>query len=183
VIRLDAEHDAVGLHEVVDRRSFLEELRIAAHVEGVLRVLRHRRLDLRRGAHRDGRFRDDDELPAHVHPDLLGDGEDVAEVGGAVLVGRRADGDEDDARRRDRGGHVGREAETAAGLIALDEPLQAGLVDGKDVLLQAVDLLLIQIRADDVVPRLREAGPDDESDVSRSDYRDVHVRSVQVPSC
>ena len=38
MIRLGAEHDAVGLHEVVDRRAFLQELGIADDVERKARV-------------------------------------------------------------------------------------------------------------------------------------------------
>ena len=42
VIRLGAEHDAVGLHEVVDRRAFLQELGIADDVKRKARVPRRR---------------------------------------------------------------------------------------------------------------------------------------------
>ena len=45
----------------------------------------------------------------------------------------------------------------ARGLISLDEPVEARLIDRQDVLLQSVDLLLVDIRADDLISRLGEA--------------------------
>ena len=64
----------------------------------------------------------------------------MAQIGRAVLVGRRADGDEHHLGRRDGGGDVGRELEPALLLIALDERIEPGLVDREDVLLQTLDL-------------------------------------------
>ena len=92
-----------------------------------------------------------DELARHVLADLLRHREHVAQVGRAVLVGRRADGDEHDVApsRWPRATSVVN-VEPALLLIALDESSRPGLVDRQDVLLQAVDLRCVDVRADDV---------------------------------
>ena len=174
----DAEHDAIGLEEVVDGGALFQELRIAAEMEGQLRVLRDRGLDLVRRADGHGRLGDDDDLARHVLADELRDGEHVAEVGGAVFVGRRADGDEDDLRAGDGRGHVGGELEAPLRLIALDELVEAGLVDRKDVLLESFDLGDVEIGAVHVIAGLGETGADDQADVAGSDDGDAHAVSV-----
>jgi hypothetical protein len=79
-------------------------------VERVTRCLANRFGDALRRADRHGRLRDDDDLPAHVEPDLLGHSEHVSQVGRPILIWWRADGDEDDVGTRDRRRDVGREA-------------------------------------------------------------------------
>ncbi len=99
----------------------------------------------------------------------------MAEVGRAVLVRRRPDGDEHDLGAADRLGDVGGEREPLLLLVPLDEILEPRLVDRQDVLLQLVDLAGVDIGADDVVARLGEAGADDEPDVTRSHDSDSHA--------
>ena len=142
--------------------------------KGKLRVLAHRRRHLRRRPHRHGRLGDDHELALHVLADLLRHGEHVAEVRGAVLVGRGADGDEHDVRRRDGGRDVGREPESALALIPRDIVVEARLVDRQDVLLQPVDLRLIEVGAHDGISGLGQTRADDEADIAGPDHGDVH---------
>ena len=177
MIAVDAEHDAVGLHEVVERRALLEELRVAAHVERLARVPAHRRRDLGGRAHRDGGLGDHHQLSRHVLADDLRHLEHVSKVRGSVLVRRGADRDEHDLGSRDRGRNVRREMEPALLLVALDERVETGLVDGQDVLLQAVDLRLVDVRTGHVVSGLGEACADDQADVARPDDGNLHACS------
>ena len=108
-----ADDDAVGLHEVADRRSLGGELRVrdvsdvleAAIVEpvpnGAPRPDRHRAL-----------HRDDD--PATDVGQLVHDGPDRGEVGVARVRRRSPHGDVDDVRAVDRLGDVRREAQPLA---------------------------------------------------------------------
>jgi hypothetical protein len=56
----------------------------------------------------------------------------VLQVGAAVFVGRRADGDEDQVAVSHARGGVGGEAQAAGGMVGLDHRGQAGLVDRDD---------------------------------------------------
>ncbi len=103
MIRLGAEHDTVRLHEVVDGRAFLEELGVADDVKRKAGVAADGLGDLRRRPDGHRGLRDDDGLARHAAADRLGDVEHVPQVGGAVFVRRRADGDEHDFGARDRG--------------------------------------------------------------------------------
>ena len=136
LIAVHAEHDAVGLHEVVDRGAFLEELRIAARRETeTARAARSPR-DLRRRSHRHRRLGHDDHLARHVLADRLGHREHVARSAEPSSSGRRPDGDEHDFRVRRSRGDVGRERQPPSRLIALHQLLETRLVDRDDALLQ-----------------------------------------------
>ena len=130
------------------------------------------------GADGNGRLGDDDDFARHVLADELRDGEHVSEIGGAVFVGRSADSDEHDFSAGDGRGHIGGEFEASLRLIALDELVQAGLVDRKDVLLQSFDLGDIEIGAVHVIAGLRETGAYDQADVAGSDDGDAHAVGV-----
>ena len=127
-----ADDDAVGLHEVVDRRPFLEELGVAGHVDRV----RHRSPPCRSatravGADRHRALDDDDLRPV-----------DRLRRSGVGRRPRRADRSaapsspcgvptamKIELRRRDAVGQVGGERQPALAAVALDQLQQARLVD------------------------------------------------------
>ena len=87
--------------------------------------------------------------------DRLGDLQHVAQVRRAIFVRRSADGDEYHLGKRDRGCDVRREVQAALLLVALDEGVEPGFVNGHDVLLEPIDLSLVDVGAGDVVSVLR----------------------------
>src|SRR5690606_25992736 len=91
-LAVGANDDAIGPHEVLDRRPLLEEFRVAYHIEGDVdaapgQLVGHRRPYLLGGAHRHRRLVDDHRIVLEVGADGAGGGEHVLEVGGAVLPG------------------------------------------------------------------------------------------------
>jgi hypothetical protein len=58
--------------------------------------------------------------------------------------------------------------------VALDERIEARLVDGDLSAVQALDLARIDIHANDMVARISEACPRDEADVSRAENGYTH---------
>ena len=96
MIGVDADDDAIGLHEIFDRRAFLQKLGIGADVKGGRRVARDLRAYLFGRPDRDRALGNDQLRLVHVLADGAGNAQHVLEIGRAVLVGRRADGDEDD---------------------------------------------------------------------------------------
>src|SRR5690606_4911102 len=176
---LDAEDDAIGLHEILDRRAFLEELRVRHH--------RERDLDTALGEHlADGgldavRRADRHRALVDHHPivlDVLPDGprhrQHVAEVRRPVLVRRGAHRDHDHLAEGDR--LLGRQREAqAAGLhVGGDDALEARLVDRDVPLAQAIDLDLVGIDAQHLVPAIGQAGTCHETDISRPDHAHFH---------
>ena len=98
-------------------------------------------VDLVGGADRYRALVDDDFVVGHQAADAARSGKDVLEVGGAVFVGRRADGDELDGAVVDGLVDVGREAQATGGDIAPDHVLQARFVDGNAAGFEDGDLL------------------------------------------
>ena len=97
---LRADDDAIGLHEVLDRRALLQELRVADDAERMRGLLADDLAHLLAGADRHGALVDDDLVAVHRLGDVAGDAEHVREIGRPVLALRRADGDEDDRGSR-----------------------------------------------------------------------------------
>ena len=119
----------------------------------------------------------DDELGrVHVLADRRRDGEDMLQIGRAVFVGRRPDGDEHHLGALDRVSHVGRECQPALALVAHHDRLETRLVDRELVGLEVTDLAGIDVGANDVVPRLGETGPYDQTDIAGADDGDLHAR-------
>jgi hypothetical protein len=175
-----ADDHAVGLHEILDRRPFLEELGIGTDGERDLGLGFDGRPDLFRGADGHGRLGDDDLGLVHVLADLARHAEHVLEIRGAVLARRGADRDEHDPRAADGGRDVGREGQAALGLVALDHRLETRLVDRDLVALEPGDLLRVLVHADDVVARLRQAGSGHQPHISASNHSHVHVTPLSA---
>ena len=158
--RLDAQDHAVGSHEVFDRCSFFQELRVAADMKRKLGFARDSLGDPGRAADRDGRFSDDHSLPRHVPADECRHFEDVLQICGSIFARRCANRDDHDFCRRNRVRQVGGEREPALFLISLDQRIQPGLINRHVTLLQSRDLLAIDVDAADSVAGFSETGAD-----------------------
>jgi hypothetical protein len=116
-----AHDDAVGAHEVLDRRTFLQELGVGHHGEVHFDAARRQFFGDRRApvgrAHRHRALVDDHLVVGHVAADAAGGRQHVLQVGRAVLVGRRAHADELQRAVRHRGGHVGGELQRPAATL------------------------------------------------------------------
>ena len=123
-------------------------------------------------------LRDDDHFSREVLANRFGNGEDVPEIGGAIFVGRRSNGDEDDFGAADRARNVGREEKPSLGLIPFDEDLEPRLVDRYSILTQRADLVGVHVRTRDVVAGLRETRSDDEPDIPRPYDRNAHRKPL-----
>ena len=103
-----ADHDAVGPHEVLDRRALLQELRIRHHGERRVDAARaklvgDRRAHAIRGARPEPSTCRRRPWRSVIRRPMCARGrEHVLHVGGPVLVRRRADGDELQRAVRDR---------------------------------------------------------------------------------
>ena len=74
------------------------------------------------------------------------------------------------SRALERVGQLRREVHPLA--VLRDDLREARLVDGDLAALQAIDLVHVDVDADDLGPELRETGGGDESDVAGADHAD-----------
>ncbi len=176
-----ADDDAVGPHEVLHRRAFLEKFRVGNHHKRDVQTAfgQHGGDGVAHhvgSAHGYGGFVDHHPVRIHVPADHAGYGTDVLKIGGAVLVWRGADGDEleqavSHARRK-----VGGKLQPAAGAITLDHVVETRLVNGDFAALEHGDLARVHVHAEDVVTHIGEAGTGDQPDVAGAKNRNFHVR-------
>ena len=140
------------------------------------KLLGDRLADAVGGAHRHRGLVDDDLVLGHPPADVARRGEHVLHVRRAVLVRRRAHGDELQRAVRDRGVLIGGEAQAAArrrcaATIASSPGSWMGTPPRDRIsILQRVD-----VEAQHVVADLGEAGSGDEPDIARPDHRDLHA--------
>ena len=165
-----------GTKRVGDGRAFAQEFGVGDDVEvyGAALVGLDDFADEVAGADGDGALVDDDLVAVQGAGDALGGVLDIGQVGRAVLLGRGADGDEDDLGLLHGGVQVRGELEAAIGDVAPDHLLQARLVDGHDALVQAVDLGRDLVHADHVVAHVRKDDARDQPDIPCSDNANVH---------
>ena len=180
LVVLGADDDAVGAHEVVDGGAFLEEFGVGNDAVGdVDRTLREfvgdGSLDLGCGADGDRALVDDDLVVGHPAADAARGGKHVLEVGGAVFVGRGADGDELDGAVLHGFLDIGGEVQAAGGNVAADHVLQAGFEDRDAACFEDADLLGIDIETEDIIAHLGQTGAADQTDVTGADDGDFHV--------
>jgi hypothetical protein len=95
-------------------------------------------------------------------------------VGRAVLVRRRADGDELHRAVADGGVDVGREVQPVSRDVAPDHLGQSRLVDRDAAVVEHVDLGAVDVEAQHVVADLGEAGAGHQSHVAGPGHRDLH---------
>ena len=177
---LAADDHAVGFHEVVDRVAFLEELGVAHDVEGHVdaapgELLADHRAHLFAGAHGHGRLVHDDGEGGHQPADVARDLEHVLQVRRAVLARRGPDGDEDHQGALDRLVDARREAQPLLARVAPDHLLEAGLVDRDLPAVEPLDLRLVGVDADDIVPRLGETGSGHQPDIPCANDSNLHL--------
>ena len=107
--------------------------------------------------------------------DFAGDTAHVVEVQSARRVRRRADADDGQFGVSDGVGATLRGAEQALGLRALQQFVQAWLDDGRDAVVEVLDLGRMHVHADDVMAVAGEAPRRDRSHVAQTEDADSHA--------
>ncbi len=175
-----ADHDAVGTHEIGDRRAFAQEFGVGRDIEaGRRQRLFQNAADPATGADRHGRFGDDHRPLVAVLLQCLADfgggGEYIAEIRMAVAATRRrANRDEYRIGAGHRRFEVGREAQPPRRHVAGDQLVETGLVDRHLAARQPFDLSGILVDAGDGHPEFRKARSRDEADIPCPDHRNAH---------
>ena len=174
-----ADDDAVGVQEVVHRRALAEELGVGhdVHVGALQRPLDH---PGRADRHR--RLVDDDRLGRQHGADLAGGRLDVAEVGRAVgALGRgHAQVDELGRRRRRRRRRPRSSGGRCPGPPGRGRRGPASTM-GTSPRLRALDLVGVDVGADDLVAEVGEARAGRQPDVTGPDDSDIGHGATRRP--
>ena len=180
----NADHNAIGLHQVIHRKAFAEELRIANHIKLHLRlaVPANGLGDLLGGLHWHRALVDDDPIAGEVGGDFPSDRFDEAQVYGAVILRRRGHCDENHFRpfHAFRGGPG--KVESAGGDIAANQVFQTGLVNGNPTRPEHFDLFGVVVDAKDLVSHLSEASAGHQAHVTRTNDCDFHEERAETGS-
>ena len=78
---------------------------------------------------------------------------------------------------------IGGEAQPALGDVLGNELLEAWFVDGDDALMESVDLLLIDVDADNVIAKVGQPCAGDETDVASPDDCNSQSGSLRLEKC
>ena len=154
------EHQAVRMHEVLDRAALTQKLGVGDHMKRnlSLEVLADDAGDNVAGADGHRALVDDRQGLAHRAGDGLGRLLDEDQVGLAAPAHRRADREEDEVGARDRLFVVVGKTQAARLHAPGHDLLEPGLVDGRPSLLQGRDFCLVDVNPGDLMAELGEAG-------------------------
>ncbi|MNI47080.1 hypothetical protein D3C73_1015780 [compost metagenome] len=94
----------------------------------------------------------------------------------------RAHGDEDGVGRADRLGAVHGEGQPPVADVVGHQIVQPRLIDGHDVLVQALDLGSVLVDAGHRVAEIGETGAGHQADIARSNHGDAHGLLLLQPS-
>ena len=171
-----ADHDAVGMLEILDGGAFAQEFRVGHDREvGVRSRFANDALDLVAGADRHGRLGDDDREAVERGGDLARGIEHVGEIGMAVAAPRRrADRDEHRVGGLNRAGQIAGEFEAAGAGIGGDQIVEARLIDRNFAPIERGDLARVLVDAGHLVAEIGKAGPGNEADIAGADHGNAH---------
>ena len=174
-----SDYHAVGVHEILDGRAFLQEFGVRGHVERYLAaafvyLFPDHGLDLLRRTDGYGAFGDEHRIFLDVAAERTGDFEHVFQVCRTVLVGRCADGREDYFHLVQAVRQLGREVQAPLLDIAFDEFFEPRLVNRDEAVVQGVDLFPVDVDARNIEPHFCETGTRYEADITRTHDCDFH---------
>src|SRR5690606_23495515 len=121
-----------------------------------------------------GRFVDNDLIAVQCLCDILGNGFDIAEIGGTIGSGGGTHGDEKDVRVTYPIARVGGKGEASVLVVSLHHLFQPGLVDGHDALLELFDLAGVRVDADDIISEVGKDRTRHKADIAGSDHTNIH---------
>ena len=130
--------------------------------------------DFVRRADRHRGFVDHDAVLVHVLADGARHRQYVLEIGRAVLIGRRAHGNELEQAVIDGFLRVSGELEAPGFDVAFDVSLEARLVDRYLAFIQASNLVLVDVVTDDVVAHFGHAGTGNKADIAGTEDGQFH---------
>ena len=171
-------HDyAVGLHEVLNSGTLLQEFGIRHDVEVVFGFFLYDFTDLIRRTHRHRGFGDDNLVPVHRTANARGNFTNRGQIRCTSRRGRSSHSDENDERFLYGGINVRGKRKSFLTRVPLNDLRKARFVNRNDAFLQLCDLLGVVIDADHIVAAFSKARTYNQSNIARSNDANVHFYS------
>ena len=174
--RRDADDDAVRPHEILDRKTFAQEFRIADHVEFHLRlaVAFDRFRHLGAGLDRHSAFIHNDLVTRHRPGNVAGDAFDETQIDRPIRQRRCRHRNEDHVGFVNALLCAGGKAEPALVHVFLHQLRQSRLVNRDAARLECFYLFGVAIDAHDLMAAFGKTSAGDQSHITRPDDRDIH---------
>ena len=185
---IHAHHNAVGSHEIVNRRPFFEELRIGHDIKQIWRhapvhqFVRNRRTHLVGRSHRHGGFINHQLETLQVPANGGRHRQNVPQVGRTIFCGGRTHSDEEDVTVLYGLTSIGCETNSPIGTVAIEQFFEARLVNGHFTFLQGADFFLVLVQAHHLETQVRQACACDQTDITRTDDCDTHGKPPSLLS-
>jgi hypothetical protein len=119
---------------------------------------------------------DHDDRTGNALADAARGRQDMPQVGAAVLIGRRADRNENHIGMRNRAVVVGAELDAAGCGVGGNQLVQARLMDRDLPGVEHIDLARIDIQAQHGIADVSEAGSRNQANITGTDNRNFHKR-------
>ncbi|MDT4850993.1 hypothetical protein FQZ97_851610 [compost metagenome] len=166
--------DAVGAHEVVDRRTFLEELGVARDLDPETQATGRQTCmdalgDPFRRAHRDRRLVHHQAGALEAGAQFIGYRQHMGKIGGPVFATGGTDCDEHDIGLVDAVFDARAEGQLATGELGLEHGFQARFVDGRLAAGQARQAEGVALDTRHLVAHFRETGRCHQPHITRTD--------------
>ena len=173
---LGADHDAIGMLEIVNGRSLPQKFRVRHHHDiGVRPLLVDDALDFIAGTDRYGRLGNDDCKSVERGGDLAGRIVNVGKIRIPIAAPRRrADGDEHRIGRTDGLLKRGGKRQPCFFDIGVHEIVQARLKNRNFATLERRDLRRILVDTNHVMAEIGQTGSGDETHITRADHCNAH---------
>ena len=172
-LALDTYNHTVGLHKIVDSVALLQKFGVRRHIKFDLhttcsQLLSHCLLDPLRRTHGHRALGYQQSVAIDLAAELARHLQNIAQVGTAVLVGRRSDGTEHNLDLVQALAQLGRKVQTTVGHIACDQLFKTRFIDWDLPLSEHFDLTFIDINTGHIGTHLGEARPRHQPDITRT---------------
>jgi hypothetical protein len=105
--------------------------------------------------------------------------EHMLQVSGTIFIGRRTDSNKLDLAVRDTSYDVGRKFQSPSCAVAYYDVCQSRFMNRNTTAVQKINLPMVHIEAEHVIPEFRQTGSSDQTDVTRTDNRDIHDLPIE----
>ena len=176
-----ADHDAVGMLEILDGGALAQEFRVGHDLDGRVRTpLAQDAFDLVAGTHGDRRFRHHHGRAGEHRRDLVHRVVDEAQIGMTVAAARRRTHPDEHGFGIGRALRFRGEFEPAFAEVRFDEVGKAGLEDRNLAAVERGDAAGIPVDHRHLMTEIGKAGAGDEPDVASPDHGHAHERSARA---
>ena len=169
---------AVWLEEIIHGVAFPQKFRVGYHIEFYAGVRCNCCCDFFGSAHGHGALVYNNLVLGHHPAQLICHTQDITQVGAAIFIGRRGQGQENDLSGLNGLRQICGKGEPAGFDVPFEQHIQVRLVNGNLSIAHALHFGRIDVDANDIVSSFGETSTGYKADITRSDYSNLHSNMV-----